>query len=81
MGMSDNLITLIFINMSFVLPYVIWLLQAYFKTIPENTLTDERFVGRKKLPTTLIGLLFHAAEHSQRHVGQLLVTVSVVKGQ
>ena len=54
---------------------------AYFKTIPENTLTDERFVGRKKLPTTLIGLLFHAAEHSQRHVGQLLVTVSVLKDQ
>jgi len=27
----------------------------------------------------VIGLLFHAAEHSQRHVGQLLVTVSAVK--
>ncbi|MEC3964023.1 DinB family protein [Flagellimonas halotolerans] len=51
-----------------------------FKTIPETTLTNERFVGRKKLPTTVIGLLFHAAEHSQRHVGQLLVTVSVLKG-
>ena len=34
MGMNDNLVTLIFINMSFVLPYSIWLLQAYFKTIP-----------------------------------------------
>lgn len=54
---------------------------AFFKNIPETTLTDERFVGRKKLPTTVIGLLFHAAEHSQRHVGQLLVTVSVLKGQ
>ncbi|MBO0320839.1 DinB family protein [Muricauda sp. CAU 1633] len=51
----------------------------YFKTIPENALTDERFVGRKKLPSTVIGLLFHAAEHSQRHVGQLLVTVSALK--
>ncbi len=51
----------------------------YFKTIPETTLTNERFVGRKKLPTTVIGLLFHAAEHSQRHVGQLLVTVSALK--
>ena len=51
----------------------------YFKTIPENTLTEARFVGRKKLPSTVIGLLFHAAEHSQRHVGQLLVTVSAVK--
>ncbi|NDV14543.1 DUF664 domain-containing protein [Muricauda sp. TY007] len=51
----------------------------YFKTIPETTLTNKRFVGRKKLPTTVIGLLFHAAEHSQRHVGQLLVTVSALK--
>ena len=54
---------------------------TYFKTIPEIMLTKERFVGRKKLPTTVIGLLFHAAEHSQRHVGQLLVTVSVLKNQ
>lgn len=51
----------------------------YFKTIPESSLTENRYVGRKKLPTTVIGLLFHAAEHSQRHVGQLLVTVSVLK--
>lgn len=52
---------------------------AYFKTIPETILTEDRFVGRQKLPSTVIGLLFHAAEHSQRHVGQLLVTVSAVK--
>ncbi|WP_405385135.1 DinB family protein [Maribacter sp. LLG6340-A2] len=50
-----------------------------FKSIPENTLLEERRVGRKKLPTTVLGLLFHAAEHSQRHIGQLLVTVSVLK--
>lgn len=53
---------------------------AYFKSIDETTLTDTRTVGRKKLPTTVIGLLFHAAEHSQRHIGQMLVTVSAVKG-
>ena len=53
----------------------------YFKTVPENTLPEARFVGRKKLPTTVIGLLFHAAEHSQRHVGQLLVTVSAIKNE
>ncbi len=51
----------------------------YFKTIPESSLIENRYVGRKKLPTTVIGLLFHAAEHSQRHVGQLLVTVSALK--
>lgn len=52
---------------------------AFIKQCPENILTEPRTVGRKKLPSTVIGLLFHAAEHSQRHVGQLLVTVSVVK--
>ncbi|MEJ1222228.1 DinB family protein [Sediminicola sp. 1XM1-17] len=50
----------------------------YFRTIPESELTHKRTVGRKKLPSTVLGLLFHAAEHSQRHIGQLLVTVSVL---
>ncbi|WP_423998488.1 DinB family protein [Maribacter sp. IgM3_T14_3] len=54
---------------------------AYFKTIPEQTLSEKRTVGRKKLPSTVIGLLFHAAEHSQRHIGQLLVTASVLQSK
>lgn len=44
----------------------------------EATLTDARYLGRKRIPTTLIGLLFHAAEHTQRHVGQLFVTVKLM---
>lgn len=44
-----------------------------------NALGDYRSVGRKKLPSSVIGLLFHAAEHAQRHVGQLLVTASVLR--
>ena len=47
------------------------------ETDPE-TLTEARTVGRDRLPSTLIGLLVHAAEHTTRHVGQLLVTVRVV---
>jgi uncharacterized damage-inducible protein DinB len=43
----------------------------------ERTLTEYRSVGRAKLPSTVLGLLVHAAEHTQRHVGQLLVTVRV----
>jgi uncharacterized damage-inducible protein DinB len=43
----------------------------------EATLTDYRNVGRAQLPSTVLGLLVHAAEHTQRHVGQLLVTVRV----
>jgi uncharacterized damage-inducible protein DinB len=45
--------------------------------IQPRTLTDPRFVGRQQLPSTVLGLLFHAAEHVQRHVGQLLVTARV----
>ena len=45
--------------------------------IDERTLTSPRLVGRSKLPSTVLGLLVHAAEHTQRHVGQLLVTVRV----
>ncbi|ULQ51295.1 DinB family protein [Flavihumibacter fluvii] len=43
-------------------------------TTDTNTLTDHREVGRGKLPSTVIGLLTHAAEHTMRHTGQLLVT-------
>jgi uncharacterized damage-inducible protein DinB len=49
------------------------------RTIDLNTLTEPRSVGRAKLPSTVLGLLFHAAEHTQRHVGQLLVTARVQK--
>jgi len=47
----------------------------------ERTLTDPRTVGRGKLPSTKLGLIVHAAEHTQRHVGQLLVTARVLRGQ
>ncbi|HEX5000009.1 MAG TPA: DinB family protein [Terriglobia bacterium] len=47
------------------------------RAIDVKTLTEARTVGRAKLPSTVLGLLFHAAEHTQRHVGQLLVTVRV----
>jgi uncharacterized damage-inducible protein DinB len=45
---------------------------------PSASLTEARAVGRSQLPSTVIGLLTHAAEHTMRHVGQLLVTSRVV---
>lgn len=45
---------------------------------PETSLTNPRPVGRARLPSTVGGLLFHAAEHTQRHTGQLLVTARIV---
>jgi len=43
------------------------------------TLTDAREVGRARLPSTVLGLLFHAAEHASRHAGQLVTTAKVVR--
>jgi len=45
---------------------------------PRESLLDERKLGRAGLPTTVLGLLFHAAEHSTRHVGQAITTAKVL---
>lgn len=51
---------------------------AQLKNADEATLTESRGVGRAQLPSTVIGLYAHAAEHTMRHTGQLLVTVKVL---
>jgi uncharacterized damage-inducible protein DinB len=38
-----------------------------------------RGVGRKQLPTSIGGALIHAADHTQRHVGQVVTTAKVLK--
>lgn len=43
------------------------------------SLTEPRGVGRAQIPSTTLGLLVHAAEHTQRHLGQLLVTARWVR--
>lgn len=53
-------------------------LDALRATDPAS-LTEPRTLGRRALPTTVGGLLFHAAEHAQRHTGQALVTARVVR--
>ena len=45
---------------------------------PESSLLEFRGVGRAQLPSTVLGLLFHAAEHTQRHAGQVATTVRIV---
>jgi uncharacterized damage-inducible protein DinB len=46
--------------------------EVVVRAVDPATLTDPRAVGRKRLPTTVIGLLTHIAEHMQRHVGQAI---------
>jgi uncharacterized damage-inducible protein DinB len=53
---------------------------SQLKVTPEATLPEWRGVGRAQLPSTVIGLLVHAAEHTTRHIGQLLVTSKLVIG-
>ena len=49
------------------------------RATPEGSLLEPRAVGRSGLPSTVLGLFVHCAEHSMRHVGQLLVTARVVR--
>ncbi len=43
--------------------------EAIVRALDPATLAEPRTVGRKRLPTTVIGLLTHIAEHTQRHIG------------
>ena len=50
------------------------------RATPPAELTTERKVGRAGLPSTVLGLLFHAAEHSTRHAGQAITTAKILAG-
>jgi uncharacterized damage-inducible protein DinB len=46
--------------------------EAVVRSLDPAALPESRWVGRKRLPTTVAGLLTHIAEHTQRHVGQAI---------
>jgi uncharacterized damage-inducible protein DinB len=48
------------------------------RATPVEALGESRRVGRAALPSTVRGLLFHAAEHAQRHAGQIVTTAKIV---
>ena len=48
------------------------------RTTPLCTLDEAREVGRDRLPSTVLGLLFHAAEHAQRHSAQIITTAKII---
>jgi uncharacterized damage-inducible protein DinB len=49
------------------------------RTLASADFNVPRGVGRKQLPTTIGGALIHVADHSQRHVGQVVTTAKVLK--
>lgn len=53
---------------------------AGIKSTPDEILFEERTVGRRRLPSSVFGLLFHIAEHTQRHTGQIIATAKIVRG-
>ncbi|HEX9186298.1 MAG TPA: DinB family protein [Vicinamibacteria bacterium] len=54
---------------------------AQVRATPHESLLEPRGVGRRQLPSTVLGLLYHAAEHVTRHTGQALTTARVVRGR
>jgi uncharacterized damage-inducible protein DinB len=53
---------------------------SVIRETPEEILFEARVVGRAQLPTNVSGLLFHIAEHTQRHTGQVIATSGIVRG-
>ena len=49
------------------------------RTIDPATIHEARYIGRKRLPTTVLGLLVHIAEHAQRHLGQAITTAKLLQ--
>jgi uncharacterized damage-inducible protein DinB len=48
------------------------------RSTPRDRLLEARPVGRAALPSTVLGLIFHAAEHAQRHSGQIATTLKLL---
>jgi uncharacterized damage-inducible protein DinB len=50
------------------------------RAVTADVLPTLRQVGRARLPSTVGGLVFHAAEHSTRHLGQAITTARILAG-
>lgn len=53
--------------------------EEVIRAIDPATLAEPRWVGRKRLETTVIGLLVHIAEHTQRHLGQAIAAAHLAR--
>jgi uncharacterized damage-inducible protein DinB len=42
------------------------------------SILEAREVGRQRLPSTVLGLIFHAAEHATRHAGQIATLRKII---
>ena len=53
--------------------------ERIIRATPEQSAREPRYVGRKKLPTTVIGLIIHIAEHTLRHTGQAISAAKLAR--
>ena len=53
--------------------------ERELQTVDAASLYAERTVGRRALPTTVIGLIVHLAEHTQRHLGQAIIIAKLLR--
>lgn len=75
-GIKENEIT--FQSLLTALQKQVALSIKILQKIKPETLLETRYVGRKKIASTQLGLLFHATEHTMRHTGQLMVTLKMI---
>lgn len=54
---------------------------AYLRSVPAGQVLHPREVGRKRLPSNTLGLIFHAAEHASRHAGQVVTLGPIVRSE
>jgi len=57
----------------------LWQAEEIVRALDPAALAQPRAVGRKQLPTTVIGLLTHIAEHTQRHVGEAICAAKLAR--
>jgi len=53
--------------------------ERRIRTIDAAALQEPRFIGKKRMPSTVLGLLVHVAEHTQRHLGQAITTAKLAR--
>jgi hypothetical protein len=53
--------------------------ERLVRTLDPACLAEPRTVGRKQLPSTVIGLMVHICEHTQRHVGQAIAAAKLAR--
>jgi uncharacterized damage-inducible protein DinB len=53
--------------------------EARLRTVAKDSMEEPRYIGKKRLPSTVLGLLVHVAEHTQRHLGQAITTAKLAR--